>query len=52
MHRRVSHQRSPMLRNPSEQVKDVIQDLFQVMVQVSTYDAAGRPSKEVLSSEL
>ncbi|KAL1864634.1 hypothetical protein VTK73DRAFT_5762 [Phialemonium thermophilum] len=35
-----------------QQVKDVIQDLFQVMVQVSTYDAAGRPSREVLANEL
>jgi mediator of RNA polymerase II transcription subunit 10 len=36
----------------AEKVKDVIQDLFQVMVQVSTYDTAGRPSKEVLANEL
>ncbi|OIW33000.1 hypothetical protein CONLIGDRAFT_710993 [Coniochaeta ligniaria NRRL 30616] len=35
-----------------QQIKDVIQDLFQVMVQVSTYDQAGKPSREVLSSEL
>ncbi|KAK1765633.1 negative transcription regulator [Phialemonium atrogriseum] len=35
-----------------QQVKDVIQDLFQVMVQVSSYDAAGRPSREVLANEL
>lgn len=36
----------------SDQVKDIIQDLFQVMVQVSAYDSAGRPSKEVLANEL
>jgi mediator of RNA polymerase II transcription subunit 10 len=37
---------------PAEQLKDVIQDLYQVMVQVSTYDSMGRPSKDVLSNEL
>jgi hypothetical protein len=35
-----------------QQIKDVIQDLFQVMVQVSTYDSAGRSSREVLSNEM
>ncbi|PHH68909.1 hypothetical protein CDD82_190 [Ophiocordyceps australis] len=35
-----------------QQLKDVIQDLYQIMVQVSTYDAAGRPSREVLSNEI
>lgn len=31
-----------------EQLKDVIQDLYQIMVQVSAYDLTGRPSKDVL----
>ncbi|EQK98889.1 hypothetical protein G6O67_003222 [Ophiocordyceps sinensis] len=35
-----------------QQLKDIIQDLYQVMVQVTTYDAAGRPSRDVLSSEV
>lgn len=35
-----------------EQLKDVIQDLYQIMVQVATYDSVGRPSKEVLSNEM
>lgn len=40
------------LTPPSEQLKDVIQDLYQVMVQVSTYDSMGRPSRDVLSNEM
>ncbi|PHH72884.1 hypothetical protein CDD80_4191 [Ophiocordyceps camponoti-rufipedis] len=36
----------------TQQLKDIIQDLYQVMVQVTTYDAAGRPSREVLSNEM
>ncbi|KAJ6782078.1 hypothetical protein PWT90_03156 [Aphanocladium album] len=35
-----------------QQLKDIIQDLYQVMVQVSTYDSMGRASKEVLSNEI
>lgn len=35
-----------------EQLKDIIQDLYQIMVQVSTYDSMGRPSKDVLSNEM
>jgi len=31
-----------------EQLKDVIQDLYQLMVQVNSYDLAGRPSRDVL----
>lgn len=34
------------------QLKDVIQDLFQVMVQVNTYDTAGKPTKGVLEQEV
>jgi hypothetical protein len=37
---------------PTEQIKDIIQDLFQVMVQTSNYDSAGKSSREVLSTEL
>ncbi|OAA69473.1 mediator of RNA polymerase II transcription subunit 10 [Cordyceps fumosorosea ARSEF 2679] len=35
-----------------QQLKDIIQDLYQIMVQVSTYDSMGRPSKDVLSNEI
>ncbi|KAF5129678.1 Mediator of RNA polymerase II transcription subunit 10 [Metarhizium anisopliae] len=35
-----------------QQLKDVIQDLYQIMVQVSTYDTTGRPSRDVLSNEM
>ncbi|KAF4457475.1 hypothetical protein F53441_525 [Fusarium austroafricanum] len=35
-----------------QQLKDIIQDLYQIMVQVSTYDAAGRSSREVLITEI
>ncbi|KAM3435790.1 hypothetical protein MY4824_004637 [Beauveria thailandica] len=35
-----------------QQLKDIIQDLYQIMVQVSTYDSMGRPSKDVLSNEM
>ncbi|KAL6870056.1 RNA polymerase II mediator complex subunit [Amphichorda felina] len=35
-----------------QQLKDIIQDLYQIMVQVSSSDSAGRPSKEVLSNEI
>ncbi|EOO04144.1 putative mediator of rna polymerase ii transcription subunit 10 protein [Phaeoacremonium minimum UCRPA7] len=35
------------------QIQDVIQSLYQVMVQVSSYDSAGgRPTRDVLGSEL
>lgn len=37
---------------PAEQLKDIIQSFYQVMVQVSAYDTANRPSKEVLANEL
>lgn len=40
------------LKNPTEQLKDVIQDFYRIMVQVSTYDSMGRPSKDVLSNEV
>ncbi|POS88205.1 hypothetical protein EPUL_000341, partial [Erysiphe pulchra] len=33
-----------------EKIKDIIQDLFQIMVQVNTYDQFGRPGKDVLES--
>ncbi|QPH02260.1 hypothetical protein C2857_006469 [Epichloe festucae Fl1] len=35
-----------------QQLKDIIQDLYQIMVQVSTYDTTGRASREVLSNEI
>ncbi|KAJ3528240.1 hypothetical protein NM208_g10293 [Fusarium decemcellulare] len=33
-------------------LKDIIQDLYQIMVQVSTYDSMGRSSRDVLSTEM
>lgn len=33
-----------------KKIKDIIQDLFQIMVQVNTYDQFGRPGKDVLES--
>lgn len=37
----------------ADQIKDVIQGLYNVMVQTSQYDSAGgRPSREVIASEL
>ncbi|KAM0482307.1 hypothetical protein ACHAPX_002823 [Trichoderma viride] len=41
-----------MAKPPAEQLKDVIQDFYRVMVQVSTYDSMGVSSKEVLSKEI
>jgi mediator of RNA polymerase II transcription subunit 10 len=35
-----------------EKLKDIIQDLDQIMVQVSTYDSMGRPSRDVLANEM
>ncbi|KAK7414880.1 RNA polymerase II mediator complex subunit [Neonectria punicea] len=35
-----------------QRLKDIIQDLYQVMVQVSTYDSMGRSSREVLTNEI
>ncbi|KAG6159511.1 hypothetical protein E4U37_003262 [Claviceps purpurea] len=35
-----------------QQLKDVIQDLYQIMIQVATYDTTGRPGRDVLSEEL
>lgn len=41
------------LANPDvAQIKDIIQDLFRVMVVTSHYDTSGRPSKEVLTNSL
>lgn len=36
----------------TEQIKDTIQSLFQLLVQVSTYDQAGRATQPVLAAEL
>ncbi|UNI14027.1 RNA polymerase II mediator complex subunit [Purpureocillium takamizusanense] len=35
-----------------QQLKDIIQDLYNIMVQVTTYDTTGRPSREVLSNQV
>ncbi|KAL2164041.1 hypothetical protein VTH06DRAFT_3255 [Thermothelomyces fergusii] len=43
---------NPDLQNVQEDIKNVIQDLFQVMVQVSNYDAAGRPTRDVLAQDI
>jgi hypothetical protein len=36
----------------AEEVKNVIQDLFQILVQVSNYDAFGRPTRDALAQDL
>ncbi|KAK3322597.1 putative mediator of RNA polymerase II transcription subunit [Apodospora peruviana] len=43
---------NPELNHVQENVKNVIQDLYQVMGQVANYDSAGRPSKEALAHDL
>ncbi|KAH6624216.1 mediator of RNA polymerase II transcription subunit 10 [Chaetomium sp. MPI-SDFR-AT-0129] len=43
---------NPDLQNVQEDIKNVIQDLYQVMVQVSNYDGAGRPTRDVLSQDI
>ncbi|KAL2147583.1 hypothetical protein VTI28DRAFT_8037 [Corynascus sepedonium] len=43
---------NPDLKNVQEDIKNVIQDLFQVLVQVSNYDAAGRPTRDVLVQDI
>ncbi|GAB1320080.1 RNA polymerase II mediator complex subunit [Madurella fahalii] len=40
------------LQSVQENVKNVIQDLFQILAQVSNYDSAGRPSREALAQDL
>ncbi|KYK60183.1 mediator of RNA polymerase II transcription subunit [Drechmeria coniospora] len=35
-----------------QQLKDIIQDLYNIMVQVTTYDTTGRPSRDVMSNEI
>ncbi|KAI9902519.1 hypothetical protein N3K66_001871 [Trichothecium roseum] len=35
-----------------QQLKDIIQDLYQVMVQTSTFNATDRPSQPILASQL
>lgn len=42
----------PRLTHPAEQLKDIIQDLYNIMVQVTTYDTTGRPSRDVLSNQV
>lgn len=36
----------------AEQVKNVLHDIFQVMTQISHYDASGRPSREPLVNDI
>uniref|UniRef100_A0A8H7TQ24 Mediator of RNA polymerase II transcription subunit 10 n=1 Tax=Bionectria ochroleuca TaxID=29856 RepID=A0A8H7TQ24_BIOOC len=38
--------------NIERKLKDVVQELYQIMVQVSTYDAMGRSSRDVLTNEM
>ncbi|KAK7225550.1 hypothetical protein V2G26_013553 [Clonostachys chloroleuca] len=38
--------------NIERKLKDVVQELYQIMVQVSTYDAMGRSSRDVLTNEI
>ncbi|KAK4106182.1 hypothetical protein N658DRAFT_460504 [Parathielavia hyrcaniae] len=39
------------LQNVQEDVKNVIQDLFQILVQVSNYDALGRSTRDALAQD-
>ncbi|KAK4240573.1 mediator complex, subunit Med10 [Achaetomium macrosporum] len=43
---------TPDLRNTQEDIKNVIQDLFQILVQVSNYDSGGRSSREPLAQDI
>lgn len=43
---------SRKLTTRAEQLKDILQDFYQVMVQVATYDTTGRPSRQVLANEM
>jgi mediator of RNA polymerase II transcription subunit 10 len=36
----------------AEQLKDVIQDLYQIMIQVNSFDQTSRPSSEVLQNNI
>lgn len=36
----------------TEDIKNVIQDFYQILVQVSNYDAAGRPTRDALAQDL
>ncbi|KAL2022547.1 hypothetical protein VTK56DRAFT_5154 [Thermocarpiscus australiensis] len=40
------------LQTVQESIQNVIQDLFQILAQVSNYDSAGRPSREALAQDL
>ncbi|KAK4135502.1 hypothetical protein BT67DRAFT_461783 [Trichocladium antarcticum] len=40
------------LQPVQENTKNVIQDLFQILAQVSNYDTAGRPSREALAQDI
>jgi hypothetical protein len=35
-----------------EQLKDVLQDLYQMMIQVNNYDTTTRPSKDILENSV
>lgn len=41
-----------LTRHQTENVKNVIQDLFQILAQISNYDSAGRPSRDALAQDL
>ncbi|KAJ4304007.1 RNA polymerase II mediator complex subunit [Collariella sp. IMI 366227] len=43
---------NPELQEVQETAKNVIQDLFQVLVQTSNYDLAGRPSRDPLAQDI
>ncbi|KAL2262175.1 hypothetical protein VTK26DRAFT_2249 [Humicola hyalothermophila] len=40
------------LQATQESIKNVIQDLFQILAQIANYDSAGRPSREALAQDL
>ncbi|KAL2270465.1 hypothetical protein VTJ83DRAFT_2649 [Remersonia thermophila] len=42
---------TPELQTVQENIKNVIQDLFQILVQVSNYDAFGRSTRDTLAQD-
>ncbi|AEO69018.1 uncharacterized protein THITE_2118971 [Thermothielavioides terrestris NRRL 8126] len=43
---------NPDLQSTQEDIKNVIQDLFQILAQVANYDSTSRPSREALAQDI
>jgi hypothetical protein len=43
---------NPDLQSTQEDIKNVIQDLFQILAQVANYDSTSRPSREALAQDM